>query len=269
MYIAPIYVYDIALLLLHSLIFPFSLDKYHGKEIYLCVSQYMQLYLVILVTPKILIIAYGVWITWRLRDIDDEYNESKYIFASVWHFVLAVCGFIAFYFGFGYAIRLSTLCVGGAAVLIFSSFVTLILLFAPKLYSIFVLKVDFATIRASIGAKYNKTSLFGSLNYEKLSINCFMKNASLENLKMEIQKSKQMIFMLREKMDSANHSNLSSIPSPENIVTESYTRKDSFSNLYKQFSPKNFSSFSVISDHKSKHKISSDAVINVISESEE
>lgn len=66
----PIYVYDMIVLSWHGIFSPFSLAS---VDVFECVAYHVSLFYYLLWTPKLLILLYGLHLSWNLRNVEDMY----------------------------------------------------------------------------------------------------------------------------------------------------------------------------------------------------
>lgn len=154
----PMYLYDAIVLILHWRLYPYSLAS---DNVFSCVSDYSTYYQVALWAPKFLVLCYGLFLTWRIRNIEDRYhlklncillfsyNETKYIVISVWHLVVAIGGVTFFSIVLQSLVREVNLYIAASFAAMFVCVAVLFFLFLPKLVGVF-------------GASKEKTPLEGS-----------------------------------------------------------------------------------------------------------
>ena len=102
--------------------------------IYVCQSQYYTLWYTILIVPKGLLLLYGAFLAYHVRHISQNFNESRYIALAILHFILF--GVIVIPMDQALSSQLIVHYLLITLMLCLCIFVTLSLIFLPKIYAI-------------------------------------------------------------------------------------------------------------------------------------
>ena len=103
-------------------------------RIYVCSSQYYALWYTLLIVPKGLLLLYGAFLAYHVRHISQSFNESRYIALAILHFILFGVIVIPLDQALQHQLIVHYLLV--TLMLCLCIFVTLSLIFLPKIYAI-------------------------------------------------------------------------------------------------------------------------------------